>query len=84
MEGTNAKECNSSKVRNKMNTNMKKSKKVCFEINFRFHMVQIEEMVNGNHLYAYQVTIGKIAEMGTGTSKKRAKETAARKLIPKI
>ena len=63
---------------------MKKSKKVCFELNFRFHMVQIEEMVNGNHLHAYQVTIGKIAEMGTGTSKKRAKETAARKLIPKI
>ena len=65
---------------------MKKSKKVCFEINFRFHMVQIEEMVNGNHLHAYQVTIGKIAEMGTGTgtSKKRAKESAARKLIPKI
>ena len=49
MEGTNAKDCNSSKVRNKMNTNMKKSKKVCFEMNFRFHMVQIEEMVNGNH-----------------------------------
>ena len=36
--------------------------------------------------HAYQVTIGKIAEMGTGTgtSKKRAKESAARKLIPKI
>ena len=53
-------------------------------MNFRFHKVQIEEMVNGNHLYAYQVTIGIIAEMGTGTSKKRAKEIADRKLIRKI
>ena len=36
------------------------------------------------YLHAYQVTIRKIAEMGTGTSKKRAKEIAARKLIRKI
>ena len=53
-----------------------------FEMISRFHEVPIEEeMLNGNPLWASQVTIGKMAEIGKSTSKEGAKKAAARKLF---
>ena len=50
----------------------------------RFHVVQLKERLNGNPLWASQVSIGKMAEICKRTTKRGAKEAAARKLFQQI
>ena len=61
---------------------------ITVEMISRFHEYPLEEeMLNGNPkdwgnpLWASQVTIGKMAEIGKGTSRQGAKKAAARKLF---